>query len=426
MQRPKHIYRPFKNRNISIGKERRLNFVKRVLENQANFPKTVTYEDIDKCVFDFVDKCFCLELNGKRFPTYKLFSNQRISEYGQNWKEVDDKGNIEINFKTLTRDNNPQKGTMYGDSFNIPTEILYPIFRNVTYDDNGDEIIEQYSMKQPYVVDLLYTITVFTSSYKILNEMNEKVLAEFKGFEKYVFPNGYSMPMTLDSIEDESEYQIDDRKYYAQSYKIKLLGYLIRQEDYVVQKVPSRKNMSFVAGINSRKKRNVENFKAEEMFDKNSINVQTSVGCDSAKIENIEVEVPFDEQVCKVDNSVEFEEYEGKQECWAGTEDSIYVNRKVVITINFTECSKVCEFELDTTLEMETIELNNIKTYEICLNSEIVDVENSDVTFNDGDTVKVSCTLKNETKDARIRLVCYDPSTIIDRNIENTTENITI
>ena len=74
MQRPKHIYRPFKNRNISIGKERRLNFVKRVLENQANFPKTVTYEDIDKCVFDFVDKCFCLELNGKRFPTYKLFS----------------------------------------------------------------------------------------------------------------------------------------------------------------------------------------------------------------------------------------------------------------------------------------------------------------------------------------------------------------
>ena len=75
---------------------------------------------------------------------------------------------------------------------------------------------------------------------------------------------------------------------------------------------------------------------------------------------------------------------------------------------------------------METIELDNIKTYEICLNSEIVDVENSDVTFNDGDTVKVSCTLKNETKDARIRLVCYDPSTIIDRNIENTTENITI
>ena len=165
---------------------------------------------------------------------------------------------------------------------------------------------------------------------------------------------------------------------------------------------------------------------SEEMFDKNNINVQTSVGCGSAKIENIEVEVPFDEQVCKVDNSVEFEEYEGKQECWAGTEDSIYVNRKVVITINFTECSKVCEFELDTTLEMETIELDNIKTYEICLNSEIVDVENSDVTFNDGDTVKVSCTLKNETKDARIRLVCYDPSTIIDRNIENTTENITI
>ena len=48
------------------------------------------------------------------------------------------------------------------------------------------------------------------------------------------------MPLTLEDVSDESEYTIDDRKYYSQTYKIKVRGYIIRKEDYKVERIPSR------------------------------------------------------------------------------------------------------------------------------------------------------------------------------------------
>ena len=94
MQSPKHIFKPFKNRNNSFGVERRRNAVKKTLEHQPHFPKTLTYEDYDQTVYDWLDKELDIVCEGTRVPTYKLFSIQRISEYGQNWKEIDEKGNL--------------------------------------------------------------------------------------------------------------------------------------------------------------------------------------------------------------------------------------------------------------------------------------------------------------------------------------------
>ena len=127
---------------MAIGKERRLNAVKTVLDNQPHFPKEVTYKDIDQAMFDWLDKEIELNADNKRFPTYKLFSNQRISEYGQNWKEMDEKGNLEINFKTITRENNPQKGDNQGNSFNIPGDRHYPIFKTHVLEDHRDQVIQ--------------------------------------------------------------------------------------------------------------------------------------------------------------------------------------------------------------------------------------------------------------------------------------------
>ena len=142
MQQSKHIFKPFKNRNKAVGKERRLNAVKTVLNHQPHFPKAVTYEDIDQAMFDWLNNEIELNIDNKRFPTYKLFSNQRISEYGQDWKELDEKGNLEINFKTLTRENNPQKGDNQGNNFNIPGDRYYPIFQTSILEENGDEVVQ--------------------------------------------------------------------------------------------------------------------------------------------------------------------------------------------------------------------------------------------------------------------------------------------
>ncbi len=54
---------------------------------------------------------------------------------------------------------------------------------------------------------------------------------------RVIFSNGHPMPITLEDISDESEYTIDDRKYYSQTFKIKLKAYIIRSEDFDVKNI---------------------------------------------------------------------------------------------------------------------------------------------------------------------------------------------
>ena len=325
MQQSKHIFKPFKNRNKAVGKERRLNAVKTVLNHQPHFPKAVTYEDIDQAMFDWLNNEIELNIDNKRFPTYKLFSNQRISEYGQDWKELDEKGNLEINFKTLTRENNPQKGDNQGNNFNIPGDRYYPIFQTSILEENGDEVVQLYSMKQPYSVNLIYTVTVFTSSYKKLNEMNIKMQDQFKSLERYIFPNGFAMPMTLEDVGDESDYQIDDRKYYAQTYKLKLLAFVINESDYKVQKIPSRVKMRFVSGINSSNKQTEKLFKLDTVNEIERILVQSINNCEETTIDKEKIEILFEEQYCVVneDEEVEIDELDSRQVCWQNTDEEM-------------------------------------------------------------------------------------------------------
>ena len=77
---------------------------------------------------------------------------------------------------------------------------------------------------------------------------------EFSALECYISPNDHPMPMVIENITDESEYNIDDRKYYSQSYQIKLMAYIIRKEDFKVTKIPSRFTMKIM--LDETKKKN--------------------------------------------------------------------------------------------------------------------------------------------------------------------------
>lgn len=417
MQQSKHIFKPFKNRNSAIGKERRRNGAKVTLENQPHFPKSVVYRDIDQAVFDWVDKELPLSYDGERLPTYKLFSNQRISEYGQNWKETDEKGNIQTNFKTVTRENNPQHGESQGNSFNVPGNREYPIFRTKVLDENGDEIIQVYSMKQPFAVNMIYTISIVTTSYNMLNEMNNNMLNEFKSLERYIFPNGYAMPMLLNSISDESDYIIDDRKYYAQTYQIKVMAFIINDKDFKVKKIPSRVKTTFSAGVNSKnreskEKYNIDAIKTDEF---NLATYKAEEKCNGEyKVNNEAIEHDFDEIYNPISGHSEIEvtEYDGKQICYADTEYEMYVNRKVIYEMKLDICDTHYEFIMDCDLNLETIGLSNVNSYKLYINDDLISIEDSDVIFNDGDKVKIEYELKNKAKLGELKLICFDSETI--------------
>ena len=360
---PKPNLNKLKLREKAIGTERRLNMSKEILENGTPFPKTVTYEDIDLAFEKWVINDLNIEYNGKKLPTFKLFSNQRINEYAQSWKHLDDNGNLLMNFKTITRESNPQQGSSQGGYFNIPGHRDYPMFNIPVLQENGQLAIDQYTMKQPFSVDFKYTITLVTNQYKLLNKMNELIHYHFQALQCYIFPNDHPMPLTLDSISDESEYSIEDRKYYSQSFTILLKGYIIRQEDFQVHHLPTRRTFRFDGDKNTRK--------------------------------NVKIEIEDDETF-----------------------------QTVKINIHLIGCNKQTKFVIDCDFVLDTIEVSNTYDIVICVNEEKIDLQKDEIRFYNGDEITILTEKDIVNEDNYITLIGYDPS--VKLNSDNTNKESTL
>lgn len=266
---------PKKNRdNLPLrekikGDPRVGNMPRMILESKPNFPIGVELKDIDASFIEWVENSLYIAYKGKELPTFRLFSNQRINEYSQSWKHLDENGNLMLNFKVITRENNPKHGESQGSWYNIPGNRSYPLFVVPVEEESGQHYYEMYSMKQPFACDLTYTLSLVTNHYELLNIFNEMVLNEFKAFECYIRPNGHYMPMSLNDVTDSSEYAIDDRKYYAQEYSIKIKAYIIREEDFEVTQLPTKVKIRIGAEGEKRKKAKVyvEEDECQDMTD---------------------------------------------------------------------------------------------------------------------------------------------------------------
>ena len=219
-------------------KELRANFDKEELKDGSPFPNPLTYEDIDREFKKWVEESLEMSYEGKRLPTMTLFSNQRFSEYMQSWKFTDEDQNPILNFKTVSRENNPKSGTINGESKNIPGEHTWLMKRVLAADKNHREYYIEYRMKQPFAVDLIYKVSLFTNKYELLNKFNQLVNNRFKAIDCYIRPNGHYISMKLDDISDDSEYSLNDRQYYSQTYTITIRAYIIPEDSFIVHEVP--------------------------------------------------------------------------------------------------------------------------------------------------------------------------------------------
>ena len=110
MAQPKKYLNFLDIKEHSEGNERRYESLKNIMENSTFLPKPVEYKDIDAAFKDWVDNSLKISYKEKILPTMVLYSNQRFTEYSQTWKYVDENKNLILNFKTITRENNPQYG----------------------------------------------------------------------------------------------------------------------------------------------------------------------------------------------------------------------------------------------------------------------------------------------------------------------------
>lgn len=221
-----------------VGKERRENLVKEVLQDNTPLPKSVEYEDIDKEFERWVSEELDISFEEQKLPTYLMLTNQRFSEYLQSWQHVDEKKNLILNFKAITRENNPKLGSIVGDTRNIPGDIDFLMKRVQAVDKSGHRYFIDYRVKQPISIDLIYTVSIFTNKYQLLNDFNMMMNEKFKAIDCYIRPNGHFMPMKLTDISDESEYNIDDRRYYSQSYAITVMAYIMPKDSFSVVEQP--------------------------------------------------------------------------------------------------------------------------------------------------------------------------------------------
>lgn len=349
-RQPKKDIVPVKFRDKAIGTERRRNFAKQILYKETNFPRPVEYADIDDAVKHFVDKELDLvDEEGKRIPTYTLYSTQRFSEYSQTWEHTDENGNLLMNFKTVSRGNNPSKGDNQGGLFNIPGNRRYTMQEKVVLGDNGVEHIEVYSMAQPFDVDLVYKVNFITNTFSMINTFNNKLNKLFRAKQYYIRPNGHYMPMVIDSIDDETSYGLEERKFFVQSVAIRVKAYIINADDFEVHKFAKEVRL-FTEG--EQKHRKV---------------------------------------------SVDISEYNEKK------------NKEVEISINFEKPSTKVEFVMDMDVDVQETIMDNAYDVRIFVNDTPYFIEKGFKLKNE-DNVRVKIRKRDEFNDSKIILKGIDPN----------------
>ena len=68
-----------------------------------------------------------------------------------------------------------------------------------------------------------------------LNQLNKIVMQKFSSRQAYTFIKGQYVPIVMNNVSDESQMNMDSRKYYVQSYDFTMLGYLIDEEEFEVK-----------------------------------------------------------------------------------------------------------------------------------------------------------------------------------------------
>jgi hypothetical protein len=354
---PKKNLTKLGNYTEKFGNSVRKSYQNTILEDAPIFPKPLGYSDIDTAMFSFIENEIDVSIDGKLVPTYTLYSNQRFSEYSQMWEHTDENGNLYLNFKTINREKNPSFGNNQGGLWNIPGKRNYTILRRDVIDENGVECYEIYSMKQPYVTDLSYKVSFVTTTLEYVNEFNQKINKLFAARQCYIRPNGHFIPIILEEVLDETSYSISERKFYVQTITLKLMAYLIDQEDFEIKRYPKR------------------------------INLMSN---------------DDDGKYRKKKTCVEIEEFENPMK-----------NKTINVNITFEPFVSKTTFTFDSEMKVENVVTENVRNSRTMIN-DILYYTDKGFNIHENDEIRIQIKPIESSKPSKIVFVGYDPNEFYD------------
>jgi hypothetical protein len=259
MALPKKIKKHLSLVPTKVGKERREELLEEVTNDGTFLPKGVLHADLDRGALDFVKQKLKLVVDGKLIPTVdKIITNQSWSQFTETWKFQDLDKNVSLPFIITVREPNVKYGKIFGGQANIPDRLRFSYYTVPTW--NGERKgADVYKIPQPVPVDISYSVKIFCSRMREVNEFNKIMMQTFTSKQAYVEIKGHFMPLKMEDPSDESVKDIEKRKYYIQTYKITLMGFLLDEKEFQVSPAVTRQVSMFeVDTLNKSKRTNIE------------------------------------------------------------------------------------------------------------------------------------------------------------------------
>jgi len=227
----------------NIGPEKRQDYLDDIDFKGMYLPKGVDYEDIDNSFVDFIKNDTTLIINGKKVPVLFL-TITKWAEFSKTWSFSDKFKNIEMPFITIIRQPDIQVGTSQSGNWNIPGVPLYSYIK-VPNHEHGRKGIDIYKIPQPTAVDITYEVKLFCNRMKDLNNFHKTIQKTFNSRQYYIKIKGHPMPIHLEAISDESQKDLEKRRFYVQNFEMVVLGYILDENDFEVIPSINRGNIKF-------------------------------------------------------------------------------------------------------------------------------------------------------------------------------------
>jgi len=266
MATPKGYRKHLQLNNPKIGRERREEILDEATVNTTNLPKGVMIEDMDEEFIKFANTDLSITIDGEKVPVIFL-TLQRWTEFARSWQTMDEFNNLKLPFITIVRNPDIQQGENQGGWWNIPGRQNWTYLRvpNNRYGKDGSQGIDIYKIPQPVPVDVTYEVRFFSNKMRDLNETHKIIQKLFQSRQHYIQPNGHYMPLHLENVSDESEISdINSRRYYVQAFEMKLLGYILDENDFIVTPAITRVLLMNEVAVNKQPRFRVKTNKRDK------------------------------------------------------------------------------------------------------------------------------------------------------------------
>lgn len=235
-----------------VGRERRQQMLDDVTDHGTFLPKGVLHADLDKGMLEFVKDTLQLVVDEKTVPTInKIITNQNWSQFVESWNFQDLDNNVTLPFIATVRMPEVKYGTFQGGAANIPNRRQFFYYTVPTWDGQRKGATV-YKIPQPIPVDITFNVKLFCNRMRELNDFNKIVMQTFTSKQAYTQIKGHYIPITLESVGDESAKDLEKRKYYIANYTFIMKGLLIDEEEFQISPAISRQVTMFEVDTKTR------------------------------------------------------------------------------------------------------------------------------------------------------------------------------